>query len=246
MLHAFLSEIDIRILSIIFAYAKSDSLTMDSGSRTRIVKSLTPFASFLKGLLHKAKCVLQDYAAMFIRCVVTVLAAFLGERFQKENLFVCPSRAHRETGWAFLLIPGMLVGILTWYIEEIYSKSSVDKENLLECNTSRGEDALRRRMKFLYTSVVWWFWAFLDTDYYSCARLGPKPEIVSAEMAEMFARLEAESQLIACGLLTSLLLVALKFPWRFTAFLPSARQEPADQPSSVAFQAAKQPIYYKP
>ena len=143
-----------------------------------------------------------------LRNVVLVASTFGIERLLNAKAFNCPEKGYRQYGFAFLFAPVVIlfcVNLLV--IGEIWKLSS---RMFVKRYRRRGDCVARVWPSLLKACVgpaVWLIVAFLEEDYYICAKLGPftprnetnngtsQQEIVARE--KKFKQCKSESQIIA-------------------------------------------------
>ena len=170
----------------------------------------------MRRLHAEAASALRSQTIIYGLC--TALLTYAGERFVNSRLFACSADTGASTAWAFLLLPGVLLAFLAFCIESGLCENTVRQPTFThKCDSTIKDD--RRLFRLLFVCGCWWFWAFLATDYYACARYGPRRARREGAEGSALARLRAESQLIALGLFSGTILVAADFPWRLTSLM---------------------------
>jgi len=146
-----------------------------SGKRSKLLK-LQTFWRALKGINpggNSSKLFTLSKNTT-LRNVVLAASTFGIERLLNAKAFNCPEKGYRQYGFAFLFAPVIIlfcVNVLV--IGEIWKLSS---RMFVERYRRRGACVARVLPNLLKACVgpaVWLIAAFLEEDYYICAKLGP-------------------------------------------------------------------------
>jgi len=150
--------------------------------------------------------------------IVTTLLNQLGN----EQFFKCPTKKYELAGWSFMLIPGVMLGMLILMASERVSEGS----------TLCGRHNVSRRRKrsrvlfFLraialalgYSTLAFLSWlvaSLLFTETYACAKLGPMPNTKNATILDIYKTKKdvenAESKIIGLFLLLGALFILMCF-----------------------------------
>ena len=153
-----------------------------------------------------------------LRNVVLAASTFGIERLLNAKAFNCPEKGHRQYGFAFLFAPVIIlfcVNVLV--IGEIWRLSS---RMFVKRYRRRGDCVARvlpSLLKACVTPAIWLIAAFLEEDYYICAKLGPftprketnnetsQQEIVARE--KRVRQCKSDTQIIAWVVFVALIVV---------------------------------------
>ena len=109
-----------------------------------------------------------------LRNVVLAASTFGIERLVNAKAFNCPEKGYRQYGYAFLFAPVIILFCINvLVIGEIWKLSS---RMFVKRYRRRGDCVARVLPTLLKACVgpaVWLIVAFLEGDYYTCAKLGP-------------------------------------------------------------------------
>ena len=173
--------------------------------------------------LEKAFGLIQNNS-ITLRNLVVGAATYGLERLLNSQVFHCPENSYQQYGFAFLFGPVVILFCTNLLvIGEIWKLSS---RMYVKRYRRRGDCIARVLPSLLKACVgpaVWLIAAFLEEDYYLCAKLGPVPRSqTGANEQEIFGRKQkveeckGESQLWAWSVLVALVILGTAvIVWKF-------------------------------
>ena len=164
-----------------------------------------------------------------LKSIVAALLLYGVKEFLSIIVFSCPDSNYEVYGYLFIFGPSVLLFCLSLLASTAFWQA-VTGCCLLRC---RGKRRLWLKARnSLYVAfmppVIWLIYAFVEENYYVCAKLGPqasalakanttaKKEAVNTE----FSQMKTESQLIAWGLLLGLVILSTIFVTIYRLCLP--------------------------
>lgn len=164
--------------------------------------------------LDKAFSLIQNNS-ITLRNLVVAAATYGLERLLNSQVFNCPENSYQQYGFAFLFGPVVILFCTNLLvIGEIWRLSS---RMYVKRYRRRGDCIARVLPSLLKACVgpaVWLIVAFLEEDYYLCAKLGPVPRNQNGENEqEIFERKQkveeckGESQMWAWSVLVALVIL---------------------------------------
>lgn len=164
--------------------------------------------------LDKAFSLIQNNS-ITLRNLVVAAATYGLERLLNSQVFHCPENSYRQYGFVFLFGPVIILFCTNLLvIGDIWKLSS---RMYVKRYRRRGDCIARVLPSLLKACVgpaVWLIAAFLEEDYYLCAKLGPVPQSkTGATEQEMFERKQkvekckGESQIWAWIVLVALVIL---------------------------------------
>jgi len=164
--------------------------------------------------LNKAFSLIQNNS-ITLRNLVVAAATYGLERLLNSQVFHCPENSYQQYGFAFLFGPVVILFCTNLLvIGEIWKLSS---RMYVKRYRRRGDCIARVLPSLLKACVgpaVWLIAAFLEEDYYICAKLGPAPRSQNGENEqELFERklkverCKGESQIWAWSVLVALVIL---------------------------------------
>lgn len=164
--------------------------------------------------LDKAFSLIQNNS-ITLRNLVVAAATYGLERLLNSQVFHCPENSYRQYGFVFLFGPVIILFCTNLLvIGDIWKLSS---RMYVKRYRRRGDCIARVLPSLLKACVgpaVWLIAAFLEEDYYLCAKLGPDPQSqTGANEQEMFERKQkvekckGESQIWAWIVLVALVIM---------------------------------------
>lgn len=164
--------------------------------------------------LNKAFSLIQNNS-ITLRNVVVAAATYGLERLLNAQVFNCPENSYRQYGFAFLFAPVVILFCTNLLvIGEIWQLSS---RMYVKRYRRRGDCVARVLPSLLKACVgpaVWLIAAFLEEDYYLCAKLGPfhqkSNETSAHDIAERKKKVEeckSQSHIWAWSVLVALVIL---------------------------------------
>ncbi|XP_068696600.1 uncharacterized protein [Montipora foliosa] len=159
--------------------------------------------------LHGGFSLIQNNS-ITLRNVVVAASTYGLERLLNAEVFHCPEKNFHQYGFTFLLAPlVVLFCVNLLVIGEIWNLSS---RIYIKRYRRRGDCFTRVLLSLLKACVapaVWLIVAFLDEDYYVCAKLGPLRN--RGTSAQRVAEYRSQSQIYAWMVLISIVLIGSVF-----------------------------------
>lgn len=163
-----------------------------------------------------------------VRNVIMILLVFgMQAIVSGEGLFKCPVVNHFAYGWMFIYFPAIFLFLVSIFLNDgfwtvsqgcchYFSFPKVGfKRRFFPCFFPRWGCSVKLLEALFYSSVascLWIFWAFLQGEYYTCAKLGNKPAKLLNKTVEQqkqilseFSKANDSSQQIAFILLVLML-----------------------------------------
>lgn len=148
-----------------------------------------------------------------VKSLAISIAVYFAQEFFKLNIFICPVQYYRVYGNLFLFGPAVVLFCISVLVSESF------------WHLTTGAVCCRRviwwkHRKIIYLAalppLIWLILVFGDANYYICAKIGPlKTAQASANTTATkealylkISNARAESQIIAWGLLISLVIIA--------------------------------------
>ena len=187
------------------------------------------FTAILQAAFKAVKGVAQSNEVP-LKTVVASLMLYGVKEFLKEIVFSCPDENFRVYGNLFILGPSILLFCLALLASTPFWQV-VTGCCLLRW---RGKKLLFLKAKnSLFVSclppVIWLVYAFVEEDYYVCAKLGPldtalakaNTNALKEAVSKEFSQAKTASQFIAWGLILGLVIVSTIFVTAYRLCLPT-------------------------
>ncbi|KAJ7373468.1 cation channel [Desmophyllum pertusum] len=188
-------------------------------------------ASVLTGIVDAFKAVAQSNEVPLKTIVASLLLLGVKE-FLNDIIFSCPEENFAIYGSLFICGPSIFLFCLSLLASSAFWQA-VTGCCLLRC---RGKKLLLLKAKntvfvACLAPVIWLIYAFVEEDYYVCAKLGPLDAALAKANAtglkdavntvnKEFSQTKNESQLIAWGLVLGLVIVSTFFVTVYRLCLP--------------------------
>lgn len=143
-------------------------------------------------LFNQVKTVITGQSTTLLNVLSLVLIGAIEAFVSGEKLFSCPTKGYATYGWAFILGPGIILMLISLLVRNAFRKrvqgccqrKSVSNEagtSFCPCSFTPRWGCTTTLFEIIAQSIVigsmWIFMAFLQKDYYACARLGNKATI---------------------------------------------------------------------
>ena len=188
----------------------------------------TSFTALLEAAFKAVKGVAQSNEVPF-KTVVATLVLYGVNEFLNDIVFSCPEENFKVYSILFILGPSILLFCLALLVSTPFWQA-VTGCCLLRC---RGKKSLFLKAKnSLFVSclppVIWLVYAFVEEDYYVCAKLGPLDTALAKAnstalrdaVSKEFSQAKTVSQIIAWGLILGLVIVSTIFVTVYRLCLP--------------------------
>jgi len=186
------------------------------------------FTAILQGAFKAVKGVAQSNEVP-LKTVVATLVLYGVKEFLNEIVFSCPEENFKVYGILFIIGPSILLFCLALLASTPFWQV-VTGCCLLRC---RGKKLVFMKAKnSLFVSclppVIWLVYAFVEEDYYVCAKLGPLDTALAKAntnaqkkaVSKEFSQAKTASQIIAWGLILGLVIVSTIFVTVYRLCLP--------------------------
>lgn len=180
------------------------------------------------GILNAFKGIAQSNEVP-LKTIVAALLLYGVNEFLNEIVFSCPEENFKAYGNVFIFGPSVLLFCLALLASTAFWQA-VTGCCLLRCH---GKKLLLLRAKnSLFVAclppVMWLVYAFVEEDYYVCAKLGPldaalakaNTSALQGAVNKEFSQAKTTSQLIAWGLILGLVVVSTFFVTVYRLCLP--------------------------
>lgn len=183
-------------------------------------------SSFFSGVKTALEKVFKTSGTTFRQILIFVLVLGL-ERIFEKDVFKCPDTNHHVYGTLFLICPAISLFVLTLLLNGKFW------EVLTGCRLSkfRPRFVVKRVMSMVFQAFlppgIWIVVALIQTNYYVCAKLGPKEAAIKSatknttdakkikaikyDIEKSFNNAGTESHIIAWGFFLSLIVLAFAF-----------------------------------
>lgn len=173
----------------------------------------------IEGILNTLKTVYIK-GEVPLKTVVAALLLFGVKEFLNDIVFSCPMHNYETYGLLFIVGPTVLLFCLSLMASDSFWHL-INGCGFLSCGRRRLVWSKARNTIYVASMppLIWLVYAFVEEDYYVCAKLGPLDEALSQANStaakeatrEKFDRAKTESQLVAWGLILGFTILATVF-----------------------------------
>jgi len=146
---------------------------------------------YVKGVIDEIKETIAGTGKTVKGLVVFIVTTLLNQLGNKE-FFKCPPKNYVCAGWSFIIIPGVLLGMLV-----LMGTNSVSNGSILCCKDASVKRKRKRFCFFMkaialalgYSLLAFLSWvvaSFLFTETYACIKLGPMPNTKNATILAVY------------------------------------------------------------
>ena len=143
-----------------------------------------------------------------LRNLIVAVSTYGLERLLNAKAFNCPEENYKQYGYAFLFAPVVILFCLNLLvIGEIWKLSS---RMCIKRYRRRGDRVARVLPSLLKACVgpaVWLIVAFLEEDYYLCAKLGSLPSRGNRTSEQKVVEYKSQSHVLAWGVLVAIVIL---------------------------------------
>lgn len=151
----------------------------------KIIEKMPVHSEFFK----QVKTVITGQSTTLLNVLAVVLIGAIEAFVSGEKLFSCPTKGYATYGWAFILGPGIFFMLISLLMRNAFRKriqgccqresvSNQAGDSWCPCRCTPRWGLPTKLLQIIAQSIVigtmWIFMAFLQKDYYACARLGNK------------------------------------------------------------------------
>ena len=201
---------------ILIRYRVHESFTLASCSK---LKKMSTIGTVIAGILSALKAVYTKQEVP-LKTIVAALLLYGVKEFLNDIVFSCPEQNYESYGWLFIFGPTILLFCLSLMASESFWHL-ITGCGLLSCGRRRLVWSKARNSIYVASMppVIWLIYAFVEEDYYVCAKLGPLAAALSkangtAEKEAVnknYEKLKTDSQVIAWGMVIGFAVLATVF-----------------------------------
>ena len=143
-----------------------------------------------------------------LRNLIVAVSTYGLERLLNAKAFNCPEENYKQYGYAFLFAPVVILFCLNLLvIGEIWKLSSRMCIKRYRRRGDRVARVLPSLLKAFVGPAVWLIVAFLEEDYYLCAKLGSLPSRGYRTSEQKVVEYKSQSHVLAWGVLVAIVIL---------------------------------------